>query len=144
MIILQNKFICFQTKFFWMLHLNDHFYTKLMCLFVGSKLLGVSSQALHASYTFIGFLHWTHMYNQKYPVFHPRGYLSLLAFTQHIFSFSCMQPCDFIGHRPTIPSPPSNTKRSVDPFQLTPMSCDVPVHMQCDVPLHAYTMSHIR
>ena len=32
MIILQNKFFVFKPKSFWMLHLNDHLYTKLMCL----------------------------------------------------------------------------------------------------------------
>ena len=38
------------------------------------------------SYTFMGFHRWTHMYNKKYQVFHPRGYLSLLATTRHKFS----------------------------------------------------------
>ena len=38
------------------------------------------------SYTFTGFHRWTHMYNQKYRVFHPRKYLSLLATTRHKFS----------------------------------------------------------
>ena len=33
MIILQNKFICFQTKTFWMLHLNDNLYSK-PCVFL--------------------------------------------------------------------------------------------------------------
>ena len=46
MIILQKKFICFQTKIFWMLHFNDHLYSKLMCLFVGSEFL-VSHHRLH-------------------------------------------------------------------------------------------------
>ena len=26
---------------------------------------------------------------------------------------------------------------------LTPMKCDVPVHMQCDAPLHVIFMSHM-
>ena len=33
MIILQKKFICFQIKAFWMLHLNDHLYSK-PCVFL--------------------------------------------------------------------------------------------------------------
>ena len=40
------------------------------------------------SYTLTGFHLWTHMYNKKYQVFHPRGYLSLLATTRHKFSCS--------------------------------------------------------
>ena len=53
MIILQNKFICFQTKSFWMLHLNDHLYTKLMCLFMGSEVL-VSHRKLRTLRQFYG------------------------------------------------------------------------------------------
>ena len=76
-----------------MLHLNDHLYTKLMCLFVGSEFLGSHRRLCPPSNTFTGFHRWTHMYNQKYRVFHLKGYLSLLVFTRHIFSFSCIQPC---------------------------------------------------
>ena len=53
MIILQNKFICFKPKGFWMLHLNDHLYTKLMCLFVGSEFL-VSHRRLRTPRHFYG------------------------------------------------------------------------------------------
>ena len=145
---------------------NDHF-TKQIHLFSNQKIFGCYTSMIICiqnscvflwvanfsgshrrlrtpSYTFMGFHRWIHMYKKKYWVFHSRGYLSLLAFIRHIFSFTCMQPCDFVRCRPIILSPPSNTKRSVDPYHaLTPISCDVPVHMQCDVPLHAYTMSHI-
>ena len=37
--------------------------------------------------------------------FHPRGCLTLLASTHHMF-FHVMQPCDSIGHRPMVPSSP--------------------------------------
>ena len=48
-----------------------------------------SHRRLHKpSYTFTVFHCWTHMYNQKYRDFHPRGYLSLLATTRHKFSYS--------------------------------------------------------
>ena len=113
------------------------FIFKTMCLFVGSE-FPRSHYRLHTpSYTFTGFHCWTHMYNKKYRGFHPRGCLSLLAITREIFSFPCIQSCDFVGRRPNVPSPPSNTKHSVDHnYALTPIQCDVPVHMQCNAPLH--------
>ena len=44
MIILQNNLFVFKPKTFWMLHINDHLYTKLMCLFVGSEFLVLHSR----------------------------------------------------------------------------------------------------
>ena len=56
--------------------------------FVGRRIFWVSPQALHALLHFYGLSPLTHMYNQKYRVFHPMGYLSLLATTRHNFSCS--------------------------------------------------------
>ena len=65
MIILQNKFHLFsKPKTLWMLHLNDHLYSK-SCLFVGSEILGSHRGLRKPSYTFTGFHCWTHMYNQN-------------------------------------------------------------------------------
>ena len=84
-----------------------------MCLFVSSEFSG-SHHRLHApSYTFTRFHHWTHMYNQKYRGFIPKMYLSLLAITRHIFSFSCRQPCHPVGRCPTVPCSPNQTPNVV-------------------------------
>ena len=120
---------------------------------MGSEFLG-SHRRLHmSSDTFTNFHHWIYMSSQKYRVFHPMGYLSLLAIPNtRIFHFLFLL-CDRETHFrrcPILPSPPSNTKHSVDLpcthnipsnrkhnvdlyHALTPMSCDVPCinAMQC-------------
>ena len=77
--------------------------------FFGSEFSGSHCRLRTSFYTFTGFHRWTHMYNQIYRGFHWRGYLSLFAITRHIFSFSCVQPCDSVGRCPTILSPPNQT-----------------------------------
>ena len=67
------------------------------------------------------------------------GCLSLLANTRHIFSlshYSTVQLCWTSSHL-TEPTK-SNTKHSVYSFNhaLTPIQCDIPVHIQCNAPLH--------
>ena len=58
------------------------------------------------------------------------GYLSLLVITQHKFSLPLYST---VRTEPT----QSNIKRSVDyNHALTPIQCDVPMHMQCNAPLH--------
>ena len=97
---------------------------------------GVAPQSSHA-YTLSRAFTIANMYNHIYRVFYSMRYLSLLSITRHIFSLSCIQPCDSVEHHPMVLSLPSNTKRSVDPYHaLTPMSCNVLVHMQCNAPLH--------
>ena len=66
---------------------------------MGSEFFGYHRSLRISSYTFTGFHHWKRI-NHIYQVFHPRGYLSLLAITLHIFSFLCMQPCDSDGRHP--------------------------------------------
>ena len=114
-----------------------------MC-FVGNRFSGSHRKISHDFLHFYEFSPIRIMYNHKYQVFHPREYLSLLAITHQKF-FCVMQPCHSIGRRPTVSSPPSNTKRSVDPYHtLIPMSCDVPMH-KCNamrhcmpIPCHMY------
>ena len=87
------------------------------CVFVGSEFSGSHHRLRTPSNTFTNFHRWIHMSNQEHRVFHPRGYLSLLAIPN-----TCTHDI------------PSNTKHSVDLYHaLTPMSCDVPCinAMQC-------------
>ena len=107
MIILKAKVICSLNQNFWMSYSNDHFFYKTLCLLWAANFRGSHQRLYKPSYTFTGFHRLKHI-NHIYWVFHLNGYLSLLAITQHIFSFLCMQPCDSIGRRPTIPSPSIN------------------------------------
>ena len=138
MIILQNKFICFRTKAFWMLLLNNHLYIfKTMCLFVGNEFSGS-----HLGFVRIPTLSRAsivgNMYNHMYPIFHLRRCLSLLAITRHIFSFSCKQPCD--GTESTNQSPNMVLIHIMHSHPFHAMS---PCIMKCDASLHVYTISHI-
>ena len=112
MIILQQNSFVFKPKIFWTLHLNDHLYSN-PCVF----LLVANFRGFTTSFALLSILSWAftvgHMYNQKYWGFHPRGYLSLLVITRHIFSFSCIQLCDPIGRCPIVPSPPNQTPNAV-------------------------------
>ena len=126
---------------------------QVLCVFVGSEFPGSHCRLLKHFDTFTNFHCWIHMSNQEYRVFHPRGYLSLLAIPNtQIFHFLFLL-CDsktHFEHCPILSSPPSNTKHSVDLpcthdipsntkhsvdlyHALTPMSCDVPCInvMQC-------------
>ena len=111
MIILpQNSFV-FKPKAFWMLHLNDHFIFKTMCLLWAAN-FGVAPQALHA-YTLSRALTVGIMYNHIYRGLSPEGVsISACYYPTHI-SFSCIQPWDSVGRRPTIPSPPNQSPNAV-------------------------------
>ena len=128
---------------------------------MGSKFPG-SHRRLHTSFdTFANFHRRIHMSNQEYRVFHPIGYLSLLAIPNtrifHFFFLLCNRETHF-GRCPILPSAPSNTKHSVDLpcahdilsntkhsvnlyHALRPMSCVVPCI--CNAKCHCmYLMSH--
>ena len=102
--------------------------------FVGIEFSGSHRRLCTPSDTF-----WTFTVGVSEPVwvFHPREYPALLAITRHKFLYRFVQPCDSVGLRPTVPSPPNQTPNAVLIFNhaLTPMICDVPVHMQCNAPL---------
>ena len=116
-----------------------------MCLFVGSEFSGSHRRLGKPSYTFTGFQRWTHMYNQKLQGFHLRGCLSLLANTRHIFSFSCVQPCNPVGCCPTVPSPPNQTPNTMliitmhsHPFHvISHCICNAMCHYM-GIPCHIY------
>ena len=76
--------------------------------FQASEFSGSHHRLRTPSYTFTGFHRLTHMYNQKYRVFHPRGYLSLLATTRH--KLSCSEnggtPLNFIQRIEPTHQPP--------------------------------------
>ena len=68
---------------------------------------------------------WVPKSNQEYRVFHPRGYLSLLDIPNtrifHFLFLLCNRETHF-RHCLILPSPPSNTKHSVD----LPCTHDIP------------------
>ena len=104
-----------------------------MCLLRAQRIFRVSSQLHTPSYTFIGFYRCKRI-NHIYQVFHPRGYLSLLAITQHNFNFYVCNNAILLDVVQRYRVHQSITKHSVDSYHaLTPMSCDVPVHnaMRC-------------
>ena len=90
--------------------------------------------------TFANFYRWIHMSNQEYWVFHLRGCLSLLAMPNtrifHFLFLLCNCETHF-GCCPILPSPPSNTKHSVD----LPCTHDIPLNTNHSVDLyHALTL----
>ena len=126
-----------------MLHLNDQFIYKTHVSFRAVN-FSVASQALYA-YTFSRAFTVGTLYNHKYRVFHPRGYLSSLVITRHIFSFSCIQPCDSIGRRPTVPSPPNQSPNAVLIITMHSHSFNTMPHayaMQCNASLHVNMLYH--
>ena len=101
---------------FWMIHLNDHFTFKTMYLFVCSEFL-VSHRSLCKLKHFYGLLPLGIMFDHNWWVFHPREFLSLLADTQHIFSFplySIVRLCWTLSH---LTSPPNQTPNTVSIHQ---------------------------
>ena len=84
--------------------------------------------------TFANFHHWIHMFNQEYWVFHPRGYLSILAIPNtrifHFLFLLCNRETHF-GRCPILPSPPSNTKHNID----LPCTHDIPSNTKHSVDL---------
>ena len=147
MIIFKPNSFVYKPKAFWMLHLNDHFIYKTHVYFRTVN-FSVASQSSH-TYTFSRAFTVRILYNHKYQVFHPRGYLSFLVIiTRHIFSFSCIQPCDSVERRSTVPSPPNQSPNAVliitmysHSFNaMSPCICNA---MQiCNAPLHVNMLYH--
>ena len=109
-------------------------YSKSMCLFMGRVFL---VSGLRKPKHFYGLSPLGTISDHNWRFFHPRGDLSLLANTQHTFSFSC-------NHRtlldvvPLTESTQSNTKHNVDlpTMHPHPTQCDALIHIQCKMPLH--------
>ena len=104
------------------------------CVFVGREFSGYHHRLCTPSDTFANFHRWIHMSNQEYRVFHPRGYLSLLAIPNtlifHFLFLLCNRETHF-GRYPILPSSPSNTKHSVD----LPCTHDIPLNTKHNVDL---------
>ena len=97
-----------------MIHFNDHFIFKTMCLFVGSKFL-VSHRRLRKPRHFYSLSPLETMSDHNWQFFHPRGDLSLLANTQHIFSLPLYLIVRLYWTLSYLTEPTqSNTKHSVD------------------------------
>ena len=143
-----------------------------MCLLWVGEFSGSHLRLRTTSYTFTGLHRWTHIYNQKYRVFHPREYLTLLATTQHKFSCSTNSrtPLNFvqriilINHQGWCVMAPFHTLRTeklrLNSFNvssplnshqgwcvMTPCTytyeCVASMHMQCIMPLHVNSLSHM-
>ena len=135
-IILQQNSFVFKPKYFWMLHLSGHLYSK-PCVF----LWVANFRGLTASFTCLPTLSRAftvrHICITKNTGLSPKGVsISACYYPTHIFIFmhTTMQPCSTLSHR-TEPTQ-SKTKCSVDyNHALTPMSCDVPMH-KCNVMRH--------
>ena len=128
-----------------MLRLNDHLYSK-SCVF----LLVANFWGLIAGLASIPTLSWAftigHICITKTNgAFTRGGCLSLLANTRHIFSFSCILPCDLVGRCPTVPSPPNQIPNAVliitmhsHPFHaMSPCICNAMCHFM-PKPCHIY------
>ena len=101
-----------------MIHLNDHFMFKIMCLFVGSEFL-VSHHMPRKPRHFYSLLPLGTMSNHNWRVFHPRGDLSLLDNTRHIFSlpfYSTLRLYWTLSH--LTESAQSNIKHSIDSLTM--------------------------
>ena len=120
-----------------MLHLNDHLYTKLMCLFVGNEFL-VSHRKLHIPKHFHRLSPLELCLTKNTESFTRGGVYPCLLLPDISFPLPFHLTVKLYwtlsnGTEPT----QSNTKRGVDyNHALTPIQCDVPVHMQCNAPLH--------
>ena len=70
-------------------------------------------------------------------VFHPRKYLAFFLLPNTSFAYCFVQPCYIVRLCPMVSSPPNQPPNAVLIFNhaLTPMICDVQVHMQCNAPL---------
>ena len=126
-----NSFV-FKLKAFWMLHLNDHLYTKLMCLLWAVNFLCRMSKHFHG-------LSQLELCLTKNTGSFTRGgvYPSLILLnTSFPLPFHLTVRLCWTSSNGTEPTQ-SNGKCSVDHnHALTPIQCGVLVHMQCNAPLH--------
>ena len=134
---------------------------------MGHGFSGLHRRTLHAFPTFLRTYIAGHacLTANKIWVFHPgrggggggEGGSTSTCSAQHTFHFHFQNHATHFGRFPMLPSPPSNTKHSVDKpctydipsntkhsvdlyNALTPMSCDFLVHMQCN---YAIEISHV-
>ena len=117
-----------------MLHLNDHLSSK-PCVFLWVE----NFRGLTAGFTSLPTL------SRAFTVRHICITKNNGAFTRHIFSFSCIQPCDSVGRCPIVPSPPNQKPNTVliiimrsHPFHaMSPCICNAICHFM-PIPCHIY------
>ena len=99
----QNKsFLFYKSKSIGQTPIFTCFY-QVLCVFVGSEFPGSHRKLRMSSDTFANFHRWIYISNQEYRVFHPRGYLSLLAIPNtRIFHFLFLL-CDREAHFESCP-----------------------------------------
>ena len=148
MIILQNKFhLFFKPKAFWMLHLNDHFYSK-SCVFlwvvnfrgftVGFTSLPTLSQAFTVGHICITKINRAFTRSSVYPyLLIPDTYFHLLFPFCLCTLLDVVPPCR--AHHQT-----PNAVLIITMHSHTPMSCDVLVH-KCNAMSHCmlYHVTHM-
>ena len=111
---------------------NYIFYNKNPCVSLTADFRGLIARLRTPSYTF-----WTFTVGvyELVRIFHLMACLTLLAITHHTF-FHVMQPCDSVGYRPTVPSPPINHQvwcliiiMHSHPFNaMSPCICNIMYH----------------
>ena len=127
----QNKIFLFYISNPWTVSENP-LYSKSMCLLWVTNFLGFHRRRRTPSNTFVDIHCWMDMFDQEYKPFHLRGCLSLIATTRHIISNRATLRC-----HPFFRARHLNTKHSVlSCHALTPVSRDVPMHIQCRMSLH--------
>ena len=120
MIILKNKFICFQTKSFWMLTSMIIYFQKSMCLLWVANFSGSHRRLRKPSYTFtsldvVPFSEPAQSKPNAVLIYNHANRGTLLDVVQGTVSTT---------HSPRMVNDNSHA--------YTPISCDVPVHMKCN------------
>ena len=120
---------------------NDYFLLQNYVSFVGSEFSGSHRRLRTPSYNFTSFHRWTHVYNQKYQIFHLRGYLSLLTITRHIFSCSLNSgtPLNFVQRIEPNHQPPRMVCDGTNQGWCVIAPCTYTHEMRC---LSAYAMHY--
>ena len=90
-----NSFV-FKPKVFWMLHFNDNLYKKLMCLFMGQRIL-VSHHRLRTPRHFRELSPLELCLTTANGSFTRRGVYLYLLLPDTSFLYHIIQPCDSIG-----------------------------------------------
>ena len=103
----------YKPKYFWMIHLNDNFIFKTMCLFVGSEFL-VSHRRLCKPKHFYALSSLETMFDHNWQVFHQRGggggggggeIYPCLLIPDTYFLYHFIQPCDSVACCPIYRAP---------------------------------------
>ena len=121
-----------------MLHLNDHLYTKHMCIFVGSEFL-VSHCKLHTPRHFYGLSQLEICLTTTNGSFTRGVSIPTCYSPTQVFFITLFNRATLLDFIPLDQAHPIKHQTQCWFFNhaLTPIQCDVPVHMQCNASLHA-------